>query len=30
VIIPAAPGLGPGSLVDVTITGATPATLFGG
>jgi tRNA-2-methylthio-N6-dimethylallyladenosine synthase len=29
VIIPAAPDLGPGSLVDVTITGATPATLFG-
>ena len=29
VIIPAAPGLGAGSLVDVTITGATPATLFG-
>jgi tRNA-2-methylthio-N6-dimethylallyladenosine synthase len=29
VIVPAAPGLGPGALVDVTITGATTATLFG-
>jgi tRNA-2-methylthio-N6-dimethylallyladenosine synthase len=29
VIVPAAPGLGPGALVDVTIARATPATLFG-
>jgi tRNA-2-methylthio-N6-dimethylallyladenosine synthase len=29
VIVPAAPGIGPGTLLDVTITGATPATLFG-
>ena len=29
VIVPAAPGLGSGTLIDVTITGATPATLFG-
>ncbi len=28
VIVPAAPGLAPGALVDVTITGATFATLF--
>jgi tRNA-2-methylthio-N6-dimethylallyladenosine synthase len=30
VIVPAAPGLEAGALVDVTITGATTATLFGG
>jgi tRNA-2-methylthio-N6-dimethylallyladenosine synthase len=29
VIVPAAPGLASGTLVDVTITSATPATLFG-
>ncbi len=29
VIVPAAPGLGPGALVDVTIARATAATLFG-
>ncbi|HXU64618.1 MAG TPA: tRNA (N6-isopentenyl adenosine(37)-C2)-methylthiotransferase MiaB [Polyangia bacterium] len=29
VIVPTAPGLTPGALVDVTITRATPATLFG-
>ncbi len=29
VILPAAPGLRPGALVDVTILRATPATLFG-
>jgi tRNA-2-methylthio-N6-dimethylallyladenosine synthase len=29
VIVPAAPGLGPGALVDVTIARATTATLFG-
>jgi tRNA-2-methylthio-N6-dimethylallyladenosine synthase len=29
VIVPAAPGLGPGDLVEVTITRATTATLFG-
>jgi tRNA-2-methylthio-N6-dimethylallyladenosine synthase len=29
VIVPARTGLGPGSLVDVTIARATPATLFG-
>jgi tRNA-2-methylthio-N6-dimethylallyladenosine synthase len=29
VIVPAAPGLGPGELADVTITRATTATLFG-
>jgi tRNA-2-methylthio-N6-dimethylallyladenosine synthase len=29
VIVPAAPGLGPGDLVDVTITRATHKTLFG-
>jgi tRNA-2-methylthio-N6-dimethylallyladenosine synthase len=29
VLVPAAPGLGPGALVDVTITAATRMTLFG-
>ena len=29
VIVPAAPGIGPGALVDVTITRATRMTLFG-
>jgi len=29
VIVPAAAGLGPGDVVDVTITRATSATLFG-
>ena len=29
VIVPAAPGVAPGALVDVTIARATRATLFG-